>query len=529
MKKYEGYIQRQFDSQQFGNPDVGQTVTVREFIGNNFQGDIATIFVDNGTNPMPNPFSADDKGRFSFYAANGRYTLEFGAPVISSQTVKDISLFDSADFDGGVEEAPINSNKYARKDADWEIAQDFVDAPSTGDIFGRKNGQWEAINGVTYPSKVGDTYVSNSGAISVTDHFALDGVDRLIADWPLIAGTAGFPLESADPSTFLGTSQSGNGGSRSSIVSNDGTIVYSFYDEGNFAPKYSLDGAKTWIPTGTGTKPRLNNMRPYKDNKFIGTGSSLNRLYIIDVTALPVPDESFLSVSYSWFPGAFDISDNNVLVGSPVSSTIRVSMPDDFLNYTDYPYSTASGNSVGTFINVSFFKGYFYFSFNDADVNLITRTSDFTTFEPVNSGLPSISGVSGLGRIFSTDDAIYWNESTALYRSSDGLNFSFVSNMPTANLKRVWNTSDIIFTYQSNNNVNSKVSFDGGMTFEKVSPLIMKSNYTAFVVPNPPFKNGILTNTNATIVDTDTPIVASFTTPLLQDIAIGHKYYVKGK
>ncbi len=53
-----------------GNAIVGATVTVRDS-GNA----IATIYSDNGVTPAPNPLTTDAFGAYSFYAANGIYTV----------------------------------------------------------------------------------------------------------------------------------------------------------------------------------------------------------------------------------------------------------------------------------------------------------------------------------------------------------------------------------------------------------------------------------------------------------------------
>lgn len=524
MQKYNGYIQRQFDSQQFGNPDSGQTVTIREHIS----GDIATIYSDNGVINKSNPFSADSKGRFSFFAANGRYDIEFGSPVIDSQTVSDIILFDSADFDGGIEEAPIDNKKYARKDESWDEANEFTDAPSDGSLYGRKDSDWYPISATKYPSKIGDTYVSNSGAIVSGDHFNLDGVPRLINDYPNLAGTDGFPLESADPTMFTGSFIDGSSTYNNYIISNDKNVVFNFNNSSNtsFTPFYSDDAGLTWTNMGVGSQSTLENVIPYKDDMFIATrNSSLEYLQIIRPKDLPVPTWQTINIDYAASEGKLAISDNYVLVGSPTSTTIKVSMPDDFTAHTDYAYSTVTGNSSGSFVGVEFFKGYFYFPCSGGNVNFITRTSDFVTFEPVNTGITGASFV----RAKATDVAIYVSDNLKnLYRSEDGVNFVLIGSHPGTLVYRVWGTDDLIRGYQSGSSSQNKVSFDGGASFTSATSAI-QDIYVCFVSPASPVTNGILTSNDGDISYTDAPVVENFLVSSVSDLTTGHKYYVKGR
>lgn len=78
-----------------GRPVPGATVTVLTYPG----GATATIYSDNGVTPRSNPISTDGNGSFSFYAADGRYSLQISGPGIVNQTIPDILLEDP--IDGG--------------------------------------------------------------------------------------------------------------------------------------------------------------------------------------------------------------------------------------------------------------------------------------------------------------------------------------------------------------------------------------------------------------------------------------------
>jgi hypothetical protein len=57
--------------------------------------DLSSIFSDSGlTMVLPNPFSADADGRFTFYAADGTYDVQMsgGTPAIDTTTISDIAL-----------------------------------------------------------------------------------------------------------------------------------------------------------------------------------------------------------------------------------------------------------------------------------------------------------------------------------------------------------------------------------------------------------------------------------------------------
>src|SRR5258708_258456 len=79
---------------------------------------LATIFVDDGITPTPNPVSADTLGRFAFYAADGRYDLQISGGTIIPFTLSDIEISD-------VSEASIS------QDVTWNIGNARVDAALT--------------------------------------------------------------------------------------------------------------------------------------------------------------------------------------------------------------------------------------------------------------------------------------------------------------------------------------------------------------------------------------------------------------
>lgn len=76
MQKWNGTLLRKYDDVVDGNASVGTTVVVRNTVGNT----IAVVYDVDDINSVQknNPFVTDDFGRYSFFAPNGKYTIEFG-------------------------------------------------------------------------------------------------------------------------------------------------------------------------------------------------------------------------------------------------------------------------------------------------------------------------------------------------------------------------------------------------------------------------------------------------------------------
>jgi hypothetical protein len=87
-------MERYFDTalNNHGEPSVGLTVTITDANGN-----LATLYSDNGVKQIGNPIYTDKNGAFSFYAANGRYSVALTADGVAPQSIKDIILLDPED------------------------------------------------------------------------------------------------------------------------------------------------------------------------------------------------------------------------------------------------------------------------------------------------------------------------------------------------------------------------------------------------------------------------------------------------
>lgn len=99
MQKFQNNIQ-----DQFGNEITLPTITVKNVVG----GGLSTIFSDDGSTPLANPFTAQDLSEFFFYAANNRYDIFITGPVTDSSL--DVLLFDPAD--GGVDASTARTGDF---------------------------------------------------------------------------------------------------------------------------------------------------------------------------------------------------------------------------------------------------------------------------------------------------------------------------------------------------------------------------------------------------------------------------------
>lgn len=85
MQKYQSVVQY-----NTGVAVAGASVTVKNYPS----GTAATIYSDDGITPTANPLTTDSTGRFSFYAADGHYSLEITGVSLTPYTVSDILLED---------------------------------------------------------------------------------------------------------------------------------------------------------------------------------------------------------------------------------------------------------------------------------------------------------------------------------------------------------------------------------------------------------------------------------------------------
>ena len=104
MESYAGQVSLQKDdrvldpSDPLGYSDINTadettTITVRDYAGDA----LSTIFSDNVSTPLSNPFNAGAIGGFTFYAANGNYNVIVNEGLATEKSINDIQLFDPDD------------------------------------------------------------------------------------------------------------------------------------------------------------------------------------------------------------------------------------------------------------------------------------------------------------------------------------------------------------------------------------------------------------------------------------------------
>ena len=88
-------MERLFDVVQDrrGNAISSATVTVKDKDGN-----LATIFSDDGVTTASNPLTTNADGEYTFFAANGQYTCEIVATGYASEVISQRTLFDLSDM-----------------------------------------------------------------------------------------------------------------------------------------------------------------------------------------------------------------------------------------------------------------------------------------------------------------------------------------------------------------------------------------------------------------------------------------------
>lgn len=103
-------MQRYFDvvQTQTGRAISGASVSVYDS-----NGDLATLYSDNGVTVEDNPLTTNDDGEYAFYAANGTYSMAIVATGYTGQDLEGVILFDPEDSNFGYLNIPVNSQSAA--------------------------------------------------------------------------------------------------------------------------------------------------------------------------------------------------------------------------------------------------------------------------------------------------------------------------------------------------------------------------------------------------------------------------------
>jgi len=90
-------------------------------------GALATIYSDDGTTTTDNPLTTNSDGEYTFFAANGKYSIEVTASGFTTETVSERVLYDPADVtasgipivDGGGYYTSTNVETVLQEMAPW--------------------------------------------------------------------------------------------------------------------------------------------------------------------------------------------------------------------------------------------------------------------------------------------------------------------------------------------------------------------------------------------------------------------------
>jgi hypothetical protein len=139
---------------------------------------LATIYSDNSSTPLANPFTASSNGYWKFYAADGRYDVRFsGTGITSPFTTADILLCDPATCGGGGGGGTTPHNLLSTTHPDTVP----YSPPVAGDtILGGipSSGLWQRFAGNTTTTRKVLTQLGNGSTV-------------LSQDWTTIGGSCG--------------------------------------------------------------------------------------------------------------------------------------------------------------------------------------------------------------------------------------------------------------------------------------------------------------------------------------------------
>lgn len=108
-------MQRYFEvvTDRRGNAISEAQVTVKDATGA-----AATIYSDNGVTEVDNPLTTNADGEYTFFAANGKYTIQVVAEGFATETITEVVLYDPADL-GNVIAITVSTELDATHAGQW--------------------------------------------------------------------------------------------------------------------------------------------------------------------------------------------------------------------------------------------------------------------------------------------------------------------------------------------------------------------------------------------------------------------------
>ncbi len=135
MENYTGQVSLQKDDRildpsdplgysDLNTADATTIITVRDSVGDT----ISTIFSDNESTPLTNPFNTSAVGKFTFYAANANYNVIVNEGLATEASINDIQLFDPTT---NTENIATNTGNITTNTNDITILQTVSALPQT--------------------------------------------------------------------------------------------------------------------------------------------------------------------------------------------------------------------------------------------------------------------------------------------------------------------------------------------------------------------------------------------------------------
>lgn len=152
-------------------PILGVQITVTDIT----TGKPAALYSDNGVTPLAQPLTTDETGSFAFYAANGKYRLDFASPQIRLAP-RMVQLYDPADDAPFTQQQAAASSGASKIGIGAETVENALNALQLAD--------YAALRAYTGPRK--SAYVTGYRATSVpsgiSGMFVRDDSDTVSAD-----------------------------------------------------------------------------------------------------------------------------------------------------------------------------------------------------------------------------------------------------------------------------------------------------------------------------------------------------------
>lgn len=166
MRKYVDFVEGT-DSRAV----VGASVRVLTYPGNV----LASLFADDVGTPKSNPVTTDSTGEFSFYIADGRYTLEITGSGILPQIITDIVVFGAEDLVDASANAASAAASAASAAASAASAAASASSASASQVSATASASSATTSAAAAAASLAAAQAIASGALVSEQHFTGPG------------------------------------------------------------------------------------------------------------------------------------------------------------------------------------------------------------------------------------------------------------------------------------------------------------------------------------------------------------------